>query len=61
MTQTHNQGPVVPVNPQPNVYTVLLIIAIVAMAAAAIFGVHDLTSNYGISFGDLFQYTPIKQ
>ena len=61
MTQTPIQGPVIAVKPQPNVYTVLLIIAIVAMAVAAIIGVDDLTNNYGMSFGDLFQYTPIKQ
>ena len=48
------QGPVVAVKPQANVYTVLLIVAILAMAFAAGTLVHDLTTNYGMTFGDIF-------
>jgi len=50
------QGPVVAVKPQANVYTVLLIIAILVMAFAAGTLIYDLTSSsgYGMSFGDIF-------
>lgn len=54
MTQTPTSGPVVPVKAQPNVYTVLLIIAFLAMLGAAIYGYMDLNHSYGITFGDLF-------
>jgi len=48
------QGPVVAVKPQANIYTVLLIIAILAMAFAAGTLILDLTANYGMGFGDIF-------
>lgn len=54
MTQTPTSGPVVPVKAQPNVYTVLLIIAVLAMLGAAVYGYMDLSKIYGIGFGDLF-------
>ena len=52
------QGPVVTVKPQANVYTVLLIIAILAMVAAVGTLVYDLTANYGMSIGDIFSGAP---
>jgi len=48
------QGPVVTVKPQANVYTVLLIVAILAMAFAAGTLVYDMIENYGMTFGDIF-------
>ena len=53
------QGPVVAVKPQANVYTVLLIIAILAMAVAAGTLVYDLTTTYGMSLGDIFSGAPV--
>ena len=53
MTQM-TQGPVVTVKPQANVYTVLLIIAILAMAAAVGVLMFDMTENYGMAIGDIF-------
>ena len=54
MTQTPTQGPVVPVKPQSNVYTVLLIIAAIVSIVAISISLHDLMVNYGLEFGDLF-------
>ena len=48
------QGPVVAVKPQANIYTVLLIVAVLVMAFAAGTLMYDLTTNYGMSFGDIF-------
>jgi len=48
------QGPVVTVKPQANVYTVLLIVAILAMAFAAGTLVCDMIQNYDMAFGDIF-------
>ena len=48
------QGPVVTVKPQANVYTVLLIVAILVTAFAAGVLVFDMMQNYGMTFGDIF-------
>ena len=55
--QTSPQGPVVKVKPEPNIYTILLIIAIVASLAALIVMIWNLTVNYGMSFGEVFSGT----
>ena len=52
------QGPVVAVKPQANIYTVLLIVAILMMAFAAGALMYDLMTNYGMSFGDIFSGGP---
>jgi hypothetical protein len=48
------QGPIVTVKPQANVYTVLLIIAILAMGFAAGVLAYDMIQNYGMTFGEIF-------
>lgn len=52
------QGPVVEVKPQPNVYTLLLVIAILALAGAIAYACYVLMSEppvgYGMKFGQMF-------
>jgi len=59
MTQSPSQGPVVEVKPQPTVYTVLLVIAILALAVAIGVVLWKLMaappSGYGLKVGQLFQ------
>ncbi len=61
MTQANarDHGPVVPVRPQPNVYTVLMIIAIIALCVAIAYVAWRMTSpmpdGYGLSFEHLYQ------
>lgn len=57
MTQIPQQ-PVVQAKPQPNIYTVLLIIAIVALGVTVGVAIGNLTATYGLSFGEIFQ--PLK-
>ncbi|MCD6304464.1 MAG: hypothetical protein J7M21_05830 [Planctomycetes bacterium] len=56
------QGPTIPVKPQPNIYTVMLLVAIIALAMAVVVVFWKLTSpppvGYGMEFGDFFK--PIK-
>lgn len=61
MTQIQSQGPVVPVKAQPNIYTVLLIIAVIGMAIAVGISLNDLFTHYGMTMGDLFdpKYNPL--
>jgi energy-coupling factor transporter transmembrane protein EcfT len=58
MTQT--QQNVVEVKPQANIYTVLVIVALIALIAAAVIVAMNLTTpvaegGYGLEFGDLFK------
>ncbi len=60
MSQTPAQGPVVEVRPQPNVYTILLLIAIIALGIAVGVCYWKLTSppaagGYGMEFGEFFE------
>ena len=65
MTQIPSGGPVVQVKPQPNVYTVLLVVTIIVLAVTIGLVLHNLMSpvttpdgspgGYGLSFGDLFK------
>jgi len=65
MTQLPSQAPVVEVKPQPNIYTLLLIVAIIALGTTVGIVMHNLMSpvvrsdggagGYGMSFGDLFE------
>ncbi|HUT57916.1 MAG TPA: hypothetical protein VNA25_08710 [Phycisphaerae bacterium] len=63
MTSTPSGGPVIPVKPQPTVYTVLLLVAIVALVVTLAVVLYTLMSptpqGYGLEFGDLFG--PLKQ
>jgi hypothetical protein len=59
MTQTQ-QPNVVEVKPQANIYTVLVLVALIALIAAAAIVVMNLTTpvadgGYGLEFGDLFK------
>ncbi|HET6427082.1 MAG TPA: hypothetical protein VM389_01080 [Phycisphaerae bacterium] len=51
---TPREAPVVKVKPSSNVYTVLLIVAILILAFATGTVVHDLMQNYGLTFAELF-------
>ncbi len=55
MTAIPPRGPVVRVKPQSNVYTVLLLVAILVLAAAIGIVLHNLMTVYGLSLGELFQ------
>ena len=57
MTQIPQQ-PIVQAKLQPNIYTVLLIIAIVALGVTVGVAIWNLTTVYGLSFGEIFQ--PLK-
>lgn len=59
MATINPQGPVVRVKAQDNVYTALLLIAILALAVAIGMGVYNLSANYGVSFGEMF--SPLKK
>ena len=54
MTSTSPSGPVVKVKPQPDVYTLLLIVAIFCLAVAVGAVVWNLVTHYGLSFTQLF-------
>ncbi|KKL93693.1 hypothetical protein LCGC14_1872130 [marine sediment metagenome] len=49
-----SSGPVVKVKPQSNIYTLLLVVAIVCLAVTVGVVVNDLMSNYGLTFQELF-------
>ena len=54
-TTTNGAGPVIPVRPQPNIYTVLLFISILAIGVAIGFCLYTLTTpleqgGYGLEF-----------
>jgi len=58
MTQGASQGPVIRVKPQPTIYTLLMIVAIVVLAVTLGLVLHNLLaappSGYGLSVGELF-------
>lgn len=54
MSQLQTQGPTVAVKPQPNVYTVLVIIGIVVLGVAIGVMLHNLTVNYDMTMGQIF-------
>ena len=63
MALTPSQGPVIQVKAQPDVYTVLLIVAIIGLAAAIFFCGWKLTSpveagGYGMAIGEFFDALP---
>ena len=64
MTQLPTTKPVVRVKPQPNIYTILIIVAILALAITIGLVLHNLMAEtgpgggYGMSFGDLFNPLP---
>lgn len=46
-------------NPVPDIYSVLLLIGILFLLIGSITVCHDLLSNYGLSFKQLFYVAPI--
>ncbi len=56
MTQIPSQNPAIKVKPQPNIYTVLLIIVDLALLLAIGVVLYNLMSSdgYGLSIGDFF-------
>jgi len=56
MTHAPVQGPLIEVKPQPNVYTVLLIVAVVALGITVAVVLYNLLSaaGYGMSLGQVF-------
>ena len=60
MAELRSGQPVVSVKPQPDVYTLLVIVTILALAVAISLTLYDLMSleGYDMSFGDIF--APLK-
>ena len=48
------QGSMVRIKPQPDIYTLLLALAILALLTAIGFVLHNLLATYGMSLGDVF-------
>ena len=63
MTQLPSQGQVVRVKPIPNIYTLLIIVAILVLAITIGIVLYNLLSaspsGYGLSFSDLFNPSDI--
>jgi len=57
MAQMPPSGYVVPVKRQPNIYTLLLIVAILALLATIVIVLNNLmsTGGYGMTFEQLFK------
>jgi len=56
---SQERGPVIPVRPQPNIYTVLLLIAIIALGVAVGVAIWRLTATmptgYGLELKHIFK------
>lgn len=65
MTQLPSQGPVVQVRPQPNIYTLLLIVAILAVAVTVAVVLYNLLLDppvgYGLDFGAIFDSSKLPE
>ncbi len=48
------RSPVVKVKPQPNIYTLLLVLAIIFLAVTVGIVMHNLMTAYGMTFAELF-------
>lgn len=64
MALTPSQGPVIQVKAQPDIYTVLLVVAIIGLVAAVVLCGWKLTApvdagGYGMAMGQLFDELPI--
>ena len=63
MASTSSQSPVIQVKAQPDVYTVILLVAIIALVAAIAFCSWKLTATvdaggYGMTVGQFFESLP---
>ena len=54
MATALDQTPVVRVKPQPDVYTILLILAILLLATSIGVALYDLMNTYGMTFTEIF-------
>lgn len=58
-----SQGPIVRVKPRPNIYTVLIWVAIVVLLISLITCLYYLMAEpprgYGLNFGDMFGKNPV--
>jgi hypothetical protein len=54
MTAMPPQGPAIKGKAQPNIYSMLLVVAVVVLIATIGIVVYDLMAVYGLSFVDLF-------
>jgi hypothetical protein len=56
--RSNTNGPAVEVKPQPNIYTVLLLVTFLVLLGGAILVANNLMADapngYGLSFGELF-------
>ena len=55
MTITPPPGTVIKVKPTPDVYTLLLILAIVFLTVTVAIVMHNLMTTYGMTFAELFK------
>ena len=63
MAVTPSEGPVIQVKAQPDIYTVILVVAIIALVAAIVLCGWKLTSSvdaggYAMEIGELFKELP---
>ena len=65
MTQANTDAPTITVKPQPDIYTVLLIVAILVLGVAVGLVLHKLMAappgGYGLSFGALFDCAKLPE
>ena len=54
MTQAPQHQTPIRVKPQPNIYTLLLIVAILALGATVGVVIWDLMTTYGVKIADIF-------
>jgi hypothetical protein len=65
MTRANSEQPVVTVKPVPDVYTVLMVVAILALSLAIGLVLHSLLSaspdGYGMTFGSIFDSSKLPE
>jgi len=61
MAQPDTESSVVTVKPQPDVYTVLIIAAILVLGASVGLVLYNLLVGYGLPFGSLFDASQLPE
>ena len=60
---SRKKGPLVPVKPQPSIYTLMIVVAIIVLAVTVGMVMWNLMASppdgYGLTFGQLF--SPVKE
>jgi hypothetical protein len=54
MAQMPSRGPIVTVKPQPNIYTLLIIVAVLMLGVGLGVVLHNLMVDYGLTFSQVF-------